>query len=152
MGTWVFRLGGGTVDNGGYFAWSLYGVFPVPLGQFVSVTYPRRTGQSLLQQTLLTHAHTKCPPVQLLEKRICLLRTSNCRALKRRLPLNCLHVMSRRPCFSSKFFKKKLFCIDLQHSRLVTWSQTKKIAVELTNNRRLKDKSLYQRRTNLGFY
>ena len=25
-------------------AYSLYGVFPVPLGQFVSVTYPRRTG------------------------------------------------------------------------------------------------------------
>ena len=25
-------------------AQSLYGVFPVPLGQFVSVTYPRRTG------------------------------------------------------------------------------------------------------------
>ena len=37
-------------------------------------------------------------------------------------------------------------------SRLVTLSQTKKIALELTNDRRLKDKSLYQRRTNLGFY
>ena len=48
--------------------------------------------------------------------------------------------------------RKELFCIDLQHSRLVTWSQTKNIALELTNDRRLKDKSLYQRRTNLGFY
>ena len=54
--------------------------------------------------------------------------------------------------FSCKFFKKKLFCIDLQHGRLTTWLQTKKIALELTNDRRLKDKSLYQRRTNLGFY
>ena len=54
--------------------------------------------------------------------------------------------------FSCKFFKKKLFCIDLQHDRLVTRLQTKKIALELTNDRRLKDQSLYQRRTNLGFY
>ena len=54
--------------------------------------------------------------------------------------------------FSCKFFKKKLFCIDLQHGRLTTWLQTKKIPLELTKDRRLKDKSPYQRRTNLGFY
>ena len=48
--------------------------------------------------------------------------------------------------------RKELFCIDLPHGRLVTWLQTKKIALELTNDRRLTDKSLYQRRTNLGFY
>ena len=36
----IVKLGGG-----GYrVAYSLYGVFPVPLGQFTLVTYPRRTG------------------------------------------------------------------------------------------------------------
>ena len=31
-------------------AWSLDGVFPVPLGQFTSVTYPRRTGRKRLDK------------------------------------------------------------------------------------------------------
>ena len=35
--------------------------------------------------------------------------------------------------------RKEFFCIDLPHGRLVTWLQTKNIALELTKDRRLKE-------------
>ena len=55
--------------------------------------------------------------------------------------------------FSCKFFKKNCFVLTFNVAALsITWLQTKKIALELTSDWRLKDKSLYQRRTNLGFY
>ena len=39
------------VLSGSDFAYSLYGVFPGPLGQCISVTYPRRTARKKLAQT-----------------------------------------------------------------------------------------------------
>ena len=49
--------------------------------------------------------------------------------------------------------KKNRFVLTFNMAALsITWLQTKKIALEITNDWRLKDKSLYQRRTNLGFY
>ena len=60
-----------------------------------------------------------------------------------------LHVTSRRPCwmkrtkaflssgnltlFSCEFFKKKFYCIVIQHGRLLTWFQTKNSKNSLSN-------------------
>ena len=40
-----------TVLSGSDFAYSLYGVFPGPLGQCISVTYPKRTARKNLALT-----------------------------------------------------------------------------------------------------